>query len=134
MSVQGMNKKDCIVCGTCPNLATRISQQCNSCCLSFWLTLWRSLHYFLVFALLTLNILCLLQMSINSNLWYIFVEHQVRDIFMDVLAKHYQWLALWSVLHRYLSVSCYIKVIFNSYYFMVLSIGKWKMLDVINQV
>ena len=46
------------------------------------------LHYFLVFLLLTLNILCLLRMSINSNLWYIFVEHEVRVIVMEVLAKH----------------------------------------------
>ena len=37
--------------------------------LRFWLTLDRSLHYFLVLLLLTLNILCLLWMSLNATLW-----------------------------------------------------------------
>ena len=35
-----------------------------------------------------------------------------------------QWLAQWSVLHRYLSIICYDDVIFNFYYFIAVPIGK----------
>ena len=35
-----------------------------------------------------------------------------------------RWLALWVVLHSYLSVSCYDDVIFNFYYFNTVPIGK----------
>ena len=52
--------------------------------LKFWLTLGRSLYYFL---LLTLNILCLFWMSLNATLWHIFVENQIGVIFMGVVAK-----------------------------------------------
>ena len=39
--------------------------------LRFWLTLGKSLHYFMVVLLLTLNILFLLWMALNTNLWHI---------------------------------------------------------------
>ena len=57
--------------------------------LRFWLVLGRSLHYFLIFLLLTLNIICLLWMSLNATLWYIFIEHQISVIFLGVIAKHW---------------------------------------------
>ena len=57
--------------------------------LKFWLTLGRSLHYFLVLLSLTLNILCFLWMSLNATLWHNFGEHQIGVIFMRVVAKHY---------------------------------------------
>ena len=88
--------------------------------LRFWLTLYWSLHYFLVF-------------SLNATLWHIFVEHQIGIIFKGVVTiiklQMYQWLALWGVLHRYLSINCYEDdVIFNFYYFIALPIGKtWLM-------
>ena len=54
----------------------------------FWLTLGWSLHYFLALLLLTLNILCLLWMSLNATLWHIFVKHQIDIVLMGVVAKH----------------------------------------------
>ena len=56
--------------------------------LRFWLTLGRSLHFFLGLLSLTLNVLCLLWVSLNPALWQIFVEHQIGIIFMGVVAKH----------------------------------------------
>ena len=56
--------------------------------LRFWLTLGKSLHYFMVVLLLTLNILFLLWMALNTNLWYIFMEHTIVVILMAVTAKY----------------------------------------------
>ena len=88
----------------------QISQQgyhSNVChvVLRFRLTLCRSLQYFLVLLLLTLNILCLLWMSLNSTLRYIFVEHQIGVMFWELLqnisSQLCRWLALWGALYRY---------------------------------
>ena len=54
--------------------------------LRFWLTLGRSLHYFLVLLLLTLNILRLFWMSLNATLRHIFVEHHKGVIFIVIFA------------------------------------------------
>ena len=105
----------------------------------FWSTLSKSLHHSLVLLLLTLNIICLLWISLNATLWHIFVEHQKNVIFMGVIAatpmnitlfwyhinfELCQWLALWGVLFRYFTISCYDDVIFNFYYFIAVHIGK----------
>ena len=71
----------------------QISQQgyhSNVChvALRFWLTLGRSLHYFMVVLLLTLKILFLLWMALNATLWHIFVEHTIIVILMGVTAKY----------------------------------------------
>ena len=44
-----------------------------------------------------------------------------------------QWLSLWGVLQRYLSVSCYDHVIYNFYYFTRVSLGKTLLLTRFNK-
>ena len=96
----------------------------------FWLTLGRSLHYFLVFLFLTLNILCLLWMSLNATFWHIFVKTfkyalYLRELLQYINLQLRQWLAVWGNLPRYLSISCYGNdVIFNFYYFIEVCIWK----------
>ena len=88
--------------------------------LKFWLTLGRSLHYVLVLLLLTLNVRCLLSMSLNATLWHVFVERQTRRYIYENC-----WKKLVIYIHRYLSISCYDDIIFILYfYFIAVSNGK----------
>ena len=50
----------------------------------FWLTLDRSLHFFLVLVLFTLTLFI-----VNVSLWHIFVENQKGIIFIGVVAKQF---------------------------------------------
>ena len=61
----------------------------------FWLTLGRSLHFFLVLLLLNLNI-----SIVNATLWHIFVENQKGVIFMGVVAKQFPTMAMINVFFR----------------------------------
>ena len=85
--------------------------------LRVWLTLTRSLHYFLVLLLLTFNILCLLRMSLNATLWHIFVEQQDRRYIYGNCCK-----ALVIYLLGYLSIICYGDIIFIFIYFIAVPI------------
>ena len=59
----------------------------------------------------------------NATLWYIFVENKkglyLWEELQNISFQQCQWLALWGVLQRYLSISCYDDVIFNFYYFIL---------------
>ena len=59
--------------------------------MSFWclVNFGQAFAPFLLLLFFTLNIFCLLWMSLNATLWYIFVKHQIDVIFMEVVAKHY---------------------------------------------
>ena len=88
--------------------------------LKFWLTLGWSLHYSLELLLLTLNVRCLLWMSLNATLWHIFVERQTRRYIYGNC-----WKKLVIYLHRYLSISSYDDVIFILFfYFIAVPTGK----------
>ena len=90
----------------------------------FWLTLGRSLHFFLVLLLLTLNMICLLWMlpyhislrKIKKRL-YLWKELQ------NISFQQYQWIALLGVLQRYLSISGYDDVV-NFHYFILAEISQ----------
>ena len=86
----------------------------------FWLTLGRSLHFFLVLLLLTLNIICLLWMlPYDISLWKTKKGLYLWEYLQNISFQQCQWLALWGVLQRCLSLSCYDDVIFYFYSFIL---------------
>ena len=96
----------------------------------FWLTLGRSLHYFLVFlffnseySLFIVNVIkCYFLAYLCKNIKYALY---LRELLQYINLQLRQWLAVWGNLPRYLSISCYGNdVIFNFYYFIEVCIWK----------
>ena len=95
----------------------------------FWLTLCRSLHFFLALLLLSLNIICLLWMLPYD----IFSCKTKKGLYLweqlqNISFQQSEWFALWSVLQRYLSISCYDDVSFIFFLFYIAkTCSKWLM-------
>ena len=88
MSVQSIYQKHCIGYRTCPNLRTGIPQQCLSCRFKVLVNFGEVFALFFFAFIVDFKYLCLLRMSLNATLQYIFMEHQIDVIFMGVIAKH----------------------------------------------
>ena len=129
-----------IGCGICRNVTTRTPQQCLLCRFEDFVNFGQVFALFLgVLFMLTLNILCLLWMSLNATLAHIFVEHQIRFIFMGVVAKHKS--AMYSQNKCFYRQSCLSCTFHRQFYFTgnsqrknIKSLGKtyqWKLIFVI---
>ena len=69
-------------------MRTGIPQQCLSCRFEVLVNFGEVFALFLGAFIVDFEYSLFIGMSLNAILWYIFVEHQIGVIFMEIIAKH----------------------------------------------